>query len=194
MKQIYLFAFMFAITLSTTNAQPINTSFTGNSETFIPPVTLQEYRQQLWDMPPAAEGWVNDYAGLFNAVEEEELESLLAHLEKRSGVEIAIVSLDSLMVEKDKMEDYSTHVLKTWGIGKIAKNSGILIAICRDYKQVKIVSGAGAQHYIMGDGNAGLTGLMVPFFNRNEYFAGTLRALKTIMANIDNSLYGFAAG
>ena len=174
MKQIYLLALILTISFANTKAQPIYTSFPVNSETLIAPATLQEYRQDMWDMPPAAEGWVNDYAGLFSVEEEEELESLLAHLEKRTGVEIAIISLDSLMVEKDKMQDFSTHVLKTWGIGKIAKNNGILLSICRDYKQVNIVSGAGAQHYIMGDGKVGLTALMVPFFNRNQYFAGTL--------------------
>ncbi|RYE57703.1 MAG: TPM domain-containing protein [Sphingobacteriales bacterium] len=194
MKHIYLIAFLLAITLSTAEAQPIFTSFSNNSETTIPTATLQEYRQSMWDMPPAAEGWVNDYAGLFNAVEEEQIESLLAHLKKRTGVEIAVISLDSLMVEKDKMEDFSTHVLNAWGIGKIAKNNGILISICRDYRIVKIVSGAGAQQYLVGEGRSGLTGLMVPFFKRHQYYAGTLRALKAIMRNVENNLYGFVAG
>jgi uncharacterized membrane protein YgcG len=192
MKPIYLFPLLMALCCSSIEAQPITASFTNNSEVSIAGATLEEYRKNLWEMPPAAEGWVNDYAGLFTSEEETQLESVIAHLEKKSGVEIAIISLDSLMVARDRMEEYSSHVLKTWGIGKIAKDNGILISICRDYKLVKIVSGAGAVHYVSSTRKKSLVDFIIPFFNSNQYFDGTIKALRVIVKNIENSLYGFA--
>ena len=192
MKHIY-FSFLFmSLMYGSLNAQPLTASFTDNSAPVLSEPELNDYRKSIWEMPPAAEGWVNDFAGLFTSEDEIQLESLLAYFEKNSGVEIAIISIDSLMVEKEKMEDFSTHLLKTWGIGKLAKDNGILICICRDYRMVKIVSGAGAGQYLVGDGKQNLTDLMIPFFMRQRYFEGTLHALKAIIKNSDSRVYGTA--
>ena len=81
---------------------------------------LETYRQSIWDSLPAI-GWVNDFEGLFSSNEEDSLESMLQHFEKETSVEIAIVTVDSNMVQKDRFNDLSDHLLRVWGIGKFAK-------------------------------------------------------------------------
>ena len=145
---------------------------------------LEAYRQSIWDSLPAI-GWVNDFEGLFNNNEEDSLESILQHFEKETTVEIAIVSVDSNMVQNDKFNDFADHLLKIWGIGKFAKKNGMVICISRDYKKLFISTGAGIakfmddqeKYHIMGQN-------FIPSFNDHKYFTGTLSGLNEIMNKI----------
>ncbi|MEO6403951.1 MAG: TPM domain-containing protein [Ferruginibacter sp.] len=187
MKIIFTCIVYWALSNSTIKAQ----QFAAYNTTSVPTLSkteLEAYRKNMWEEPPAAVGWVNDFGGLFNNEEELLLEEQIAHFEKRSGVEIAILSIDSLMIEKDKMEDYAMHILETWGIGKIDKDNGILICICPDYKLVKIVGGSGAKRYIKLQARHDLVkDCMAPYFTKKQYFDGTINAIKTIIINVDKS-------
>ena len=145
---------------------------------------LEAYRQSIWDSLPAI-GWVNDFEGLFSNNEEDSLESMLQHFEKETTVEIAIVTVDSNMVQKDRFNDFSDHLLKIWGIGKFAKKNGIVICISRDYRQLFISTGAGIATY-MDDAEKYhiIAQNFIPAFNEYWYFDGTLSGLNELMNKV----------
>lgn len=145
---------------------------------------LETYRRSIWDSLPAI-GWVNDFEGLFSHNEEDSLESMLQHFEKETTVEIAIVTLDSNMVQKDRFNDFSDHLLKIWGIGKFAKKNGIVICISRDYRQLFVSTGAGITTY-MDDGEKYriIAQDFIPPFNEYRYFDGTLSGLNELMNKV----------
>lgn len=145
---------------------------------------LNAYRQSIWDSLPAI-GWVNDFEGLYNSNEEDSLESRLQHFEKLTTVEIAIVTVDSNMVQQGQFNDFSDHLLKVWGIGKFTKKNGIVICISRDYKKLFISTGAGILKFMSDDNKYRIMAQdFIPAFNEHKYYEGTLQGLNEIMNKI----------
>lgn len=150
------------------------------------PSELQVYRQSIWDTLPAAIGWVNDFEGLYDKEQEDSLESIIQHFEKKTTIEIAIVSVDSNMVALDKFNEFAYRLLKIWGIGKITKSNGMVICICKDYKTIYISSDFGLDNYLDGyDKYKIITKSVIPYFKKNNYFMGTISGLNAILNKID---------
>jgi len=150
------------------------------------PQELLTYRQSIWDTLPAAVGWVNDFEGLYDRTEEDSIERILEHFERKTSVEIAIVTVDSNMVARDKFDEFTYRLLKIWGIGKIDKSNGIVICICKDYKKLFISADFGIDKYM--DDHAKykiINKYMVPPFQKNNYYIGTLNGLNAILDKIN---------
>lgn len=137
-------------------------------------VSLELYRQVFWDNLPKPHNWTNDYENLFSAKEETELNEIISDFEKETTVEIAIVTIDTSKVSKDKFEDLSLHIARTWGVGKKEKSNGILIAISREYQQIRIQNGDGIALVLSDEETAEiLQKQFFPYFKNEEYFEGT---------------------
>ena len=150
------------------------------------PHELLVYRQSIWDTLPAAVGWVNDFEGLYDRPQEDSLESILEHFERQTTIEIAIVTVDSNMVAQDKFDDFAYRLLKIWGIGKIDKSNGIVICICKDYRKLFISTDFGIDKYIdETDKSRIISKNIIPFFQKNNYFSGTLNRLNAILDKIN---------
>ena len=150
------------------------------------PYELRTYRQSIWDTLPAAVGWVNDFEGLYDRAQEDSLETMLQHFEKRTTFEIAIVTVDSNMVGKDKFNEFTYRLLKIWGIGKITKSNGMVICICKDYKAIHISTDFGLDNYITDyDKYKIVNKNVLPYFKKNNYFDGTLAGLNAVLEKIN---------
>ena len=145
-------------------------------------ISLELYRQVFWDNLPKPLNWTNDYENLFSDDEETKLNQIIADFEKETTVEIAIVTIDTFKVSKEKFEDLSLHIAKTWGIGKKEKYNGILIAISKGYKQIRIQNGDGISSILSNEETSEIIqNQIIPYFKKEEYFEGTqLGLLKMI--------------
>jgi uncharacterized protein len=142
------------------------------------PSELEAYRQSIWDTLPAAVGWVNDFEGLYSKTEEDSLEREIEHFERATSIEIAIVTVDSNMVSREKFDDFTYRLLKKWGIGKISKSNGMVICISKDYKKLFVSCDFGIDKYM--DKNEKykiINKYFIPQFLKNDYFAGTITGL-----------------
>ncbi len=147
---------------------------------------LQKYRQSIWDTLPAAVGWVNDFEGLYNDAQENALESILQHLEKRTSIEISVVTIDSNMVAEHRFNDFAYRLLKKWGIGKISKSNGMVICISKDYKKLFVCTDFGINKYMDYDEKYRIINkYFIPSFAKNNYYQGTLDGLNAIIRRID---------
>ena len=63
---------------------------------------------------PTLQSRVNDYANVISQSDKSQLESLLYSLENSTGIQIAVLTIDSL--EGEDLEDYSMKVAETWKI------------------------------------------------------------------------------
>ena len=145
-------------------------------------ISLELYRQVFWDNLPKPLNWTNDYENLFSDDEETKLNQIIADFEKETTVEIAIVTIDTFKVSKEKFEDLSLHIAKTWGIGKKEKSNGILIAISKGYKQIRIQNGDGISSILSNEETSEIIqNQIIPYYKKEEYFEGTqLGLLKMI--------------
>ena len=64
---------------------------------------------------PSLKGRVNDLAGIIFADEEKKIEEFLFEVEKRSDLQIAVLTIPSL--EGENLEDYSMRVAEAWQLG-----------------------------------------------------------------------------
>lgn len=153
--------------------------------TSMTPSELNAYRQSIWDTLPAAVGWVNDFEGLFNQSQEDSLETKIAHFEKITSIEIAIVTLDSNMVEADKFDDFTYRLLKKWGIGKLSKSNGIVICLSKDYRKLYISCDFGIDKYMdENDKYKLINKYFVPYYQTNHYYEGTYNGLNALLDKI----------
>lgn len=137
-------------------------------------VSLELYKQVFWDNLPKPHNWTNDYENLFSNEEEMKLNQIITDFEKETTVEIAIVTIDTFKVSKDKFEDLSLHIARTWGVGKKEKSNGILIAISIGYRQMRIQNGDGISLVLSDDETAEvIQNQFFPYFKKEEYFEGT---------------------
>lgn len=144
-------------------------------------VTLNAQSHEI----PVAEGFVNDYAGVFSEEEERELEDSLQKFFKKSGVQIGLAieaSLDGL----DKF-DRAMMLARGWKIGQKDSNNGILVYIATNERKYQILVARGMQ----GDLPDGLVGEMarnelVPYIKDDNYFKGCKAMLNALMSVAGN--------
>lgn len=143
---------------------------------------IELFRNLFWNHPPRYQKWVNDYENLYTTGQEAELTTLIDNFEKETSFEIAIVTIDTIRVEEDKFEDLSLHIAKTWGVGKRFKDNGVLIAISKGYKRMRIQNGNGTEKIFTNEETQlVIDNYFIPYFKKEEYFNGTLSGLKEIM-------------
>ena len=145
-------------------------------------ISLELYRQVFWDNLPKPLNWTNDYENIFSDDEEAKLNQIIADYEKETTVEIAIVTIDTFKVSKEKFEDLTLHIARTWGVGKKEKSNGILIAISKGYRQIRIQNGDGITLVLSDDETAKIIrNQIIPYFKKEEYFEGTQAGLFEII-------------
>jgi uncharacterized protein len=97
-------------------------------------------------------GYVNDFAHVMDAASRQRLENYLGEVERSTGAEIAIVTIDTL--DGEPVEDVANRLYHQWGIGKKGKDEGILLLLAiKDHKQ-RAEIGLGLEPVIT-DGDAG---------------------------------------
>jgi len=92
---------------------------------------------------PFLAGRVNDGAGLLSGDERERLEATLAEIERSTGAQVAILTLESL--EGEPIEDFSMRVAETWKLGRKDADDGVLIVVAKAERRMRIEVGYGLE-------------------------------------------------
>jgi len=132
---------------------------------------------------PAPGAYVNDYAGVLDAVTVEKLNGILADLDAKAKAQVAVLTVNSLGGRD--LETYATETYKKWGIGDKKTNRGVLLLVAVDDHKARIEVGYGLEG-ILPDG---LTGAiqdrdMVPYFKKGDYDGGIARGSLAIASVI----------
>lgn len=78
------------------------------------------------EMPtPMKNTYIHDFANVLSASVEEELNRYSEQLDKGTGAEIMVVTVDNINGQEPKL--YATKMIRSWGIGDAQKNNGVLI-------------------------------------------------------------------
>ena len=129
---------------------------------------------------PALSGRVVDEANLMSRKQAHQLTQQLAAFEKRSGVQLVVVSIDSL--EGDTIEEYGYQLGRHWGIGQKGKDNGVLLLIAQDERQVRIEVGYGLEGALPDAIAANIIQTRIlPAFKRGDMVAGIVAGSRGIM-------------
>jgi len=74
---------------------------------------------------PMKNTYIHDFANVLSASVKEELNHYSEQLDKGTGAEIMVVTVDNINGQEPKM--YATKMIRSWGIGDAKKNNGVLI-------------------------------------------------------------------
>ena len=150
---------------------------------------------------PAPTGMLNDFAGVIPAAQAQRIERLLLEVQRKSGGDIAVVTLRDL--NGRDVADVALQIGRTWklgsnaAIGDATRNAGVVVLIVPKETSadgrghISIQTGQGAEGFIT-DGTAGdIRREAVPYLQARDYGAAAellgQRVAERFAAN-----YGFA--
>ncbi|MGL4505914.1 MAG: TPM domain-containing protein, partial [Aeromonas sobria] len=129
---------------------------------------------------PALSGRVVDEAALMSRKQAHQLTQQLTAFEKRSGIQLVVVSIDSL--DGETIEEYGYQLGRHWGIGQKGKNNGVLLLIAQDERKVRIEVGYGLEGALPDAIAANIIhGRILPAFKRGDMVAGIMAGSQSIM-------------
>ncbi len=97
-------------------------------------------------------GYLSDFAGVVDAAQRESINRYLAELERRTGAQVAIVTVKTLQGEA--VEDVANRLFRRWGVGRKESNRGALFLLAIDDRQSRLEVGYGLEAELP-DGAAG---------------------------------------
>jgi len=147
---------------------------------------VESFQNLYWLNPIKHYGWVTDYEKLYSKNEIKILNDLINEFEKETSAEIAIVTLDTLRVTSDNFDDLSLRIAQKWAIGKSGKDNGILIAISKHYRKIRIQNGNGIEKLISDDETKFIIDTyFIPEFKNENYYSGTLNGILELMKKLN---------
>lgn len=147
---------------------------------------LQSFRKTFWENLPKPNGYVNDFENLFTNIEETTLDSLVGDFEKRTTVQMAVVTIDTIMTSADSLDALTLRIGNVWGVGQKDKNNGVVIGICRGYRKMRIQNGYGIEKILSDNETKQIVDTaFIPSFREGKYFKGTFNGLKTLMQRLE---------
>ena len=128
---------------------------------------------------PTPRGKVNDFAGVLDAATAAELTRLVADTEARTSAEIAVVTVRSL--DGMSVEEYAVKLFAEWGIGKNARDNGVLVLVAPAQRRMRIEVGYGLEP-ILPDALAGriIREEFLPAFRDDQYGRGILQGVRRV--------------
>ncbi len=127
---------------------------------------------------------VNDFAGIFNDQQRDDLEKMLLVYNDTTSTQIYVVTVKDL--EGYDVSDYAFRLGEKWGIGQKGKNNGAVILIKpkigNSRGQVFIAVGYGLEEKL-NDARVGriIDNYMIPYFQQNDYYTATKGAVEAMI-------------
>ena len=138
--------------------------------------------QHFQDSLPRPLGYVNDFEALFSKSEQQTLDSLLQGFEKRTSIQIVVITIDTSMTTKDSLEAFTLKIGNSWGVGQKDKNNGVVIGISQAYRKISIQNGYGIEKILSNaETKEIIDTAFIPSFREANYFQGTLTGLRSLM-------------
>lgn len=138
---------------------------------------------------PAKQSFVFDYAGMLNEQERSTLRETAQALNRETGVELTLVTVDNL--QDVSLEEFAHELFVNWGIGDAKKNDGLLLLAVKSRVisgkpgKVRIEVGYGLEG-IFNDAKCGriLDKYAIPAWKQKEYARGLTDTFSVLAQSI----------
>jgi len=131
-------------------------------------------------VPPRADGYVTDRAGLLPPSAKENLETTLRAFEEKTSNQVVVATFPSL--EGDSLEDFSMRLAETWKAGQKRRDNGVIFLIFKNDRKMRVEVGYGLEG-VLPDALAGqiISQVVAPYFRKGDYTNGILAGTNAIM-------------
>ena len=145
----------------------------------IPNVQLQDSTQ-----------FVSDVAHIIEPEARQRINETLLSMRQTHGVEGVVITLPSIGQDRS-IEDLAREILRGWGVGSKIDNSGFVMLISLDSRQIRIETGYGLEG-VLPDALCSqiIAHRMAPHFKRGDYSTGILSGVQAIQETITANYEG----
>ena len=128
-------------------------------------------------------GYVNDFADVLSSTDEQELDSLLQDLNRKTGAALTVVAVDSM--RGGEVNDFANRLFEQWGIGKKGRDNGILLFASIKNRKARIEVGYGLEA-LLPDAQTGriLDQAVIPWFKQEQYGKGLMNGTLSIARRV----------
>ncbi|SMF05720.1 uncharacterized protein SAMN02745866_00451 [Alteromonadaceae bacterium Bs31] len=154
-----------------------------------------DYSKDYAPYPQPGTGYVSDHAHLLTEEEEERIERWLWQVEKRSQVEIIVVTINSIKdypgTRNQSIEQFATALFNTYGIGNMPKNDGVLLLVAKSDRKARIELGKAYGYARDADAQKIMHKVIIPAFKKDQYAEGISAGTEAIINEFANMRVGF---
>lgn len=130
-----------------------------------------------------------DHENIFTSIEIQQLDSIVTRCWENGIAEIAIVTVDERHTNKENFDNYVLNHLTSYALGEYGKNNGIVIAISKKLRQMRIENGYGIEKILSNVATKKIIDeQFIPKFKDGKYFEGTLDGLYTIISHVEKAM------
>lgn len=127
-------------------------------------------------------GYVSDFANVVDTQSREAAEQYCYKLEQATGVQMALVTVDSL--DGAPIEDFANDLLRKWGVGHKGQNDGLLLLLAIKDRKERVEVGYGLEP-ILPDGFVGDVAVdMRPLLRQGQYGAALLQGAESMGSRV----------
>lgn len=131
---------------------------------------------------PDPTGFVSDFENLFSKSEIQTLDSMIMAFNKKSSIQIVVLTIDTLMIQSNQMNDFSRQTFKSWGLQATGGQNGILISLSRAYRNIRIETGSGVEQVLSDvDKKKIIQTAFIPSLSDSKYYKATYDGLVAIV-------------
>jgi uncharacterized protein len=123
-------------------------------------------------------GFVSDFAGVIEERWRAKTETYLADLERRTGAQVAVVTIRSL--EGDAIEDVANRLFTDWGIGRKGKDDGALVLFAVEERRSRIENGYGLEPVLTDGATGAILRSLRPALQAGDFGAAAFSAANQI--------------
>jgi uncharacterized protein len=129
---------------------------------------------------PPLTGRVVDQANIIPLDTRGALETKLADLESKSGIQLVVATVKSL--EGQEIEPYANELFRTWKLGEKTRNNGVLLLVAPNEHRVRIEVGYGLEGTLTDAlSKVIITNAIAPRFTTGDYAGGISRGVDDII-------------
>ncbi len=130
---------------------------------------------------PALTGRIVDQANVIPAQVRATIESKLADLEVKSGIQFVVATVSSL--DGQEIEPYANELFRTWKLGEAKNNNGVLLLIAPNERRVRVEVGYGLEGTLTDAlSKVIVANAMAPRFKTGEFGGGIERGVDDVIA------------
>ncbi|MDR1306074.1 MAG: TPM domain-containing protein [Treponema sp.] len=128
--------------------------------------------------------FTHDFAGLMGWADRAWLEELAEALEQKTGVQLAVVTVPS-RAPYGSIEEYAEALFNAWGIGQKGEDTGVLLVLAMEEREIKIETGYGLEG-ALPDSVCGriLDRTVIPAFGEGRFSGGLVLGAEAIAAAV----------
>lgn len=125
--------------------------------------------------------YVSNPDGLLSDITVENINMMTQRLEQDLDVEMAVVVIGCYDTTKTDISNFAINLFNRWGIGHSEKNTGILVLLVSDTRDIRILTGAGMENVLTDEMCGKILDDNIPYIVEEGFDSGIMHIISDIV-------------